>query len=254
MDKITGSVGKNGVNQTQDVELIQKLLNGCDIPGEDIPLDEDGIIGNKTINRIEAFQKKIVLLSKPDGRVDPDGRTFKKLLELSRIDKEAHLFSLSNKAINLLKSIEELATKPYDDQTGEDITAWVEGATIGYGHLITIEEWDKYKNGITKEQALALFETNLVPYSEKVKSAVTSLITQNEFDAMVIFTFNIGVHGFGSSSALKLINDPAATTPYPDLESSWKAWNKSQNKINQGLINRRQAEWDIYSKNIYKKW
>ena len=89
MDKITGSVGKNGVNQSQDVELIQKLLNGCNIPNEETPLDEDGLIGNKTISRIEAFQKKIVLLSKPDGRVDPDGRTFKKLLELSRIDKEA---------------------------------------------------------------------------------------------------------------------------------------------------------------------
>ncbi len=254
MDKITGSVGKNGVNQTQDVELIQKLLNGCDIPGEDIPLDEDGIIGNKTINRIEAFQKKIVLLSRPDGRVDPDGKTFKKLLELSRIEKEARLFSLSIKAIDLLKSIEELATKPYNDQTGNDITNWLEGATIGYGHLIAIEEWDKYKDGISKEQALELFERNLIPYVEKVKTSVTSLITQNEFDAMVIFTFNIGVYAFGASSALKFINDPAATTSYPDLESAWKAWNKSQKKVNQGLINRRQAEWDIYTRNIYKKW
>jgi hypothetical protein len=43
---------------------------------------------------------------------------------------------ISKQGINLLKYIEKLRTKPYDDQTGKKITAWVEGATIGYGHLI----------------------------------------------------------------------------------------------------------------------
>lgn len=252
MEKITASVGKNGKNHKQDVELIQTLLNGCDIPGEDTPLDVDGLVGNKTISRIEAFQTKLVLLPQADGRVDPNGKTFKTLLELSK--KDARLFSLSDKAIELLKAIEQLATQPYNDQTGEDITCWVEGATIGYGHLIAIEDWDKYKEGITKEQALALLDSDLIPYTKIVNSEVTALINQHQFDALVIFTFNIGVFGFASSSVLQLVNDPTASSPYPDLESAWKAWNMSQHKINQGLINRRQAEWDIYAKNIYNIW
>lgn len=70
----------------------------------------------------------------------------------------------------------------------------------------------------------------------------------------MIFAFNIGKANFNSSSVLKMINNPSAITPYPSLESAWKAWNKSQGKEMRGLNNRRSAEWDIYSKNIYKKW
>ena len=71
---------------------------------------------------------------------------------------------------------------------------------------------------------------------------------------MVIFAFNIGKAGFSSSSVLRMVNDPLAATSYPTLESAWKAWNKSQRKINRGLINRRQAEWNIYNTGVYSKW
>ncbi|SEN77526.1 type VI secretion system secreted protein VgrG, partial [Nitrosomonas marina] len=47
---------------------------------------------------------------------------------------------LSEKGIEFLKSIETFRSKPYDDQTGENITQWVKGATIGYGHLISRSE------------------------------------------------------------------------------------------------------------------
>jgi lysozyme len=79
-------------------------------------------------------------------------------------------------------------------------------------------------------------------------------MVSNEFDALVIFAFNIGEFNFSNSSALKLVNDSTAATSYTSLELAWKAWNKSQGKIMRGLNNRRQAEWDIYSKNIYKQW
>ena len=157
MEKITGSVGRGGDNQTIDVSLIQKLLNSNHIPGETTPLEVDGIIS-------EAFQKNILFMTLPDGRVDPDGKTFNKLIAASTETNQADINALSVKAIDLLKSIEELATTPYDDQTGKDITHWVEGATIGYGHLIAKDEWSKYQNGITKQQALDLFENDLTPY------------------------------------------------------------------------------------------
>ncbi|ETW95567.1 MAG: hypothetical protein ETSY1_30090 [Candidatus Entotheonella factor] len=70
----------------------------------------------------------------------------------------------STKGQDLLKKIESLRLNPYDDQTGKDISAWVKGATIGYGHLILQNEWDVYKNGITKEQAEALFAEDSIPY------------------------------------------------------------------------------------------
>jgi len=254
MDKLSASVGRDGSNTKQDVILVQQLLNQSRIAGITTPLKEDGLIGNITIARIEAFQKAIVSLASPDGRVDPDGKTFKMLLMSRENAMPASSFEPSDKAIDLLKSIEQLATIPYDDQTGLDTTEWVKGATIGYGHLIAKAEWDEYKNGITEAEAINLFKTDLAPFVDTIKQYVTSHISQNEFDAMVIFTFNIGSHGFKTSSVLKLINDPDAETDYSDLESAWKAWNKSDGKVNKGLANRRNAEWNIYSKNIYKRW
>ena len=61
---------------------------------------------------------------------------------------------MSINGVNLLAGIEKLALKPYDDQTSKEITSWVKGATIGYGHLISKDDWDSYKNGLSKEDAL----------------------------------------------------------------------------------------------------
>lgn len=254
MKKIDGSVGRNGVNNAADVKLVQQLLNDCKIPGVTIPLLVDGVIGENTISRIEAFQKKVLSMQTPDGRVDPNGKTFAKLVSLGVDTMPAQEMTFSTKGIDFLASVEALATKPYDDQTGKDITNWVKGATIGYGHLISQDEWNDYKDGVSRQQALSLFREDLTDYIKTVQSSVKQNITQHAFDALVIFVFNIGQNAFKDSSVLKLINDPEASTPYENLEQAWKAWDKSQGKVNKGLQNRRQAEWNIYSKDLYQKW
>jgi GH24 family phage-related lysozyme (muramidase) len=162
--------------------------------------------------------------------------------------------TLSDKGINLLKSIEKLRTKPYDDQTGNEIKTWVEGATVGYGHLIAKVEWEKYKNGITESQAFMLFKSDLAPFEKKIKSLVKVPLSQNQFDALVMLAFNIGESAFSSSSILKLVNDPSSKTPCSSLKKAWMAWNKLRGKVMKGLENRRRAEWNIYSMNIYQRW
>ncbi len=258
MDKIISSVGRDGTNRSADVKIVQKLLNTQKISGVTIPLKVDGKIGSKTTARIEKFQKEILKIVRPDGRVDPNGKTFKKLsASTNKLDtKTGTNFTFSQKGINLLKSIEMLATKPYDDQVGikKTITVWVKGATIGYGHLIAEKNWTKYRNGITKAEADTLFKVDLIPFVRTVKTKITATITQNKFDAMVILAFNIGRTGFSNSSVLKLVNNPNAPTRYLNLEAAWKAWNKSQGKVSKGLKNRRDAEWAIYSKGVYEKW
>lgn len=74
MEKILGSVGRRGINRSADVTIIQKLLNAQKIPGEVKPLKVDGKIGANTIARIEAFQKHILKMQKPDGKVDINGK------------------------------------------------------------------------------------------------------------------------------------------------------------------------------------
>ncbi len=168
------------------------------------------------------------------------------------------MHQMSDQGMALLMAIESFRGKPYDDQTGAEISSWVKGATIGYGHLISQSEWDQsgdlYRNGISEDQAKALLRKDLKPFVDSVNSKVTATVSQNQFDALVMFIFNIGPGNFGSSSVLKLVNDPVAQTHYPNLESAWKAWNKSQGKVMQGLVNRRNAEWNIYSKNVYAHW
>ena len=165
---------------------------------------------------------------------------------------------MSDQGIELLMSIEAFRGKPYDDQTGDEISSWVKGATIGYGHLISLQEWnesgDGYQQGITQEQGKTLFLEDLEPFAEGVNAKITAFITQNQFDALVILAFNIGLTNFATSSVLKLVNNPSAQTKYPNLEAAWKSWNRSQGKVMQGLVNRRNAEWNMYAKNVYAHW
>ena len=157
-------------------------------------------------------------------------------------------------AVALLKAIETLRLLPYDDQDGEEVTKWVKGATIGYGHLIPANQWDTYKGGITQTQADTLFADDLAPFEKAVRDSITVGLQQYEFDALVIFAFNIGAPGFKGSSVVKLINDPKAVTGHASLETAWKSWNKSQGKVMKGLDNRRRCEWRIFTTAIYERW
>ncbi|MBS9422768.1 hypothetical protein EAE90_03205 [Photorhabdus caribbeanensis] len=38
------------------------------------------------------------------------------------------------------------------------------------------------------------------------------------------------------------------------IDDAWKVWNKSQGKVNQGLINRRASELKIFNNGVYEKW
>lgn len=82
MAEITGSVGKKGQNLQADVLAVQKLLNQkLNATSGVVPLKEDGVFGDRTLKAIEYFQKKVVGLAIPDGRIDVGGKTWKKLSE-----------------------------------------------------------------------------------------------------------------------------------------------------------------------------
>lgn len=78
MSGIEGSVGQDGDNLENDVRLVQQLLNRQDLT----PLSriaEDGRSGSQTIEAIRHFQGRKLGMQSPDGRVDPNGRTFREL-------------------------------------------------------------------------------------------------------------------------------------------------------------------------------
>jgi len=161
---------------------------------------------------------------------------------------------LSKQAGELLKGIEALRLKPYDDQTGKPCKQWCAGATIGYGHLILAKDWCFFADGICKEEANLLFLRDAEPIETLIKQQVFAPLTQAQFDALMLLVFNIGGKNFKQSSVLRLVNDPAAVTAYVSLDSAWLAWNKSQGRVSNGLKNRRRCELAIFRHGIYERW
>ena len=123
--------------------------------------------------------------------------------------------------------------------------------TIGIGHKLTQEErvGGKFTNGITKQQALDLCAVDLIPAENAVNSHVKVELSQNQFDAFVIFTFNIGAGGFASSSALTCANEGA----FADVPAHMLLWDKITDEktkklvVCDGLITRRKNEIKIWN-------
>lgn len=71
---IDGSVGENAVNSGTEAVVVQVLLN-FNRPVPLRPIETDGVVGPATKEAIREFQSRILKSPKPDGRVDPGGRT-----------------------------------------------------------------------------------------------------------------------------------------------------------------------------------
>ena len=161
---------------------------------------------------------------------------------------------ISNNGINTLKWLEGCVKQNgqhvmYDDVSGRPVvknTRLPHGATIGYGHLI--KQGEDFSNGITEEQATELLLQDIKNAENAVNKVILVPLSQNQFDALVIFAYNIGTANFAKSTVAKYINNPNFhSNKYPNLEFAWKSWNKSRGQKIGGLINRRNHEWILFN-------
>ena len=161
--------------------------------------------------------------------------------------------NISNNGIRVLKNLEGCVLVDgrhviYDDATGQPVPANMPlpvGATIGYGHLI--KRGENFNGGIDENRATELLRCDVSVAEQTVQKNIVRSLTQNQFDALVIFAFNIGGANFAASTVVKYINDPNFISGrYPTLESAWRAWNKSRGRVISGLNKRRDAEWKLF--------
>ena len=161
----------------------------------------------------------------------------------------------SNNGIAILKRLEGAVIHNgkhviYDDQTGEPVPPNLplpRGATIGYGHLIQTGE--DFFHGIDEACATELLRDDIATAERAVQKNITVPLTQNQYDALVIFAYNIGADNFAKSTVVKYINNPNhRSATYPTLESAWRAWNKSNGRVMTGLNKRRSQEWILFNK------
>ena len=79
MTTMVASVGHGGLNRTDDVRLVQELLNRHMQPPQR-PLVVDGIMSPRTIAAIEAFQRRVLNIQRPGGCIQPGDLTMVALM------------------------------------------------------------------------------------------------------------------------------------------------------------------------------
>ena len=142
----------------------------------------------------------------------------------------------SQKGIDLIKGFEGFKEEPYKCSAG----VW----TIGYGTTfypngIAVSEQDPE---ITRGQAEQYLKAALEKFEKGVEKKVTSLLSQNQFDALVSFCYNLGLAAFSQSSMLKLIN----AGKFLLAAEEFVKWNKAAGKEVEGLTKRRKKERDLF--------
>ena len=133
---------------------------------------------------------------------------------------------ISNEGISLIKKFEGCKLEAYYDA--------VDVLTIAYGRTKGVKAGDT----CTQEQADAWLEEELHEYGGYVNDAVKVNLEQNQFDALVAWTYNLGPTNLNNSTMLKVLNNKE----YEEVPNQIKRWNKAGGVINDGLIRRREAE------------
>ena len=111
--------------------------------------------------------------------------------------------------------------------------------TIGYGHTGGVKHGD-----VIDEDGATQFLRNDVAWVEDcINDHVTFDLTQNQFDALCSFVFNLGCKAFTGSTLCKLINEGN----FPAAAQQFGKWNKAAGRVLAGLTIRRQAEAELFN-------
>ena len=115
-------------------------------------------------------------------------------------------------------------------------------ATVGIGHLVVAGE--NFPHTLTDKQVYDLFDKDLKKFEDGVNKLVTAKINQNQFDALVSFSFNLGLGALKSSTLLRVLNSE------DDAEAAkqFLRWDKAGNppKPLAGLTRRRKEESELF--------
>lgn len=143
---------------------------------------------------------------------------------------------LNKAGADLIKSFEGCKLKAYQCSAMK----W----TIGYGNTF-YEDGKPVLPGhaITQEKAEQLFELIANEFSDKVSKLVTSMVTLNQFGALVSFAYNCGIVNLKNSTLLKKVNSNPNDL---SIRSEFIKWNKANGKVLAGLTRRREAEANLY--------
>lgn len=145
----------------------------------------------------------------------------------------------SQHCISMIKRFEGLRTKAYCDEA----YVW----TIGYGHTGCVEDGDI----ITEAAADRLLEADVELFASRIdlqaqRDGIT--LSQNEFDALTDFAFNLGLGALFNSTLWKMLKE----NKHIQAANEFLKWDKSRNRqtgvmvVLPGLTKRRKAERELF--------
>jgi GH24 family phage-related lysozyme (muramidase) len=177
----------------------------------------------------------------------------------------ANHMQLSRDGVNFLIELERPVPGLYTDNAGN--------CTVGVGHLVhpgacvslakaaptanmaglTTQEIEylrretPFLNGLAPNDMRRLLTADVTISETAINDRVTVGLSQTQYDALVSLCFNVGANNFINSSLLKKLNHGS----YGAIANEMRRWNKSGGFVNQGLVNRREREAELFDNGRY---
>ena len=147
--------------------------------------------------------------------------------------------TLSAKGAAFIAEHEGKVNHLYEDPAGH--------CTIGIGHLVHLgncdgDEPDEFKRGLSDQEVYDLFISDAKRYIDAVNRLVTVPLTQNQFDALVSFTFNLGEGALEESTLRRKLN----AGDYEGAAAEFGKWVKAGGQVLAGLVRRRKDEAELF--------
>ena len=139
--------------------------------------------------------------------------------------------NISQQGIALIKRFEGCELEAYLDSVGIP--------TIAYGRIKNVEMGDT----CTQAQAEKWLEEELPEYEGYIKNMVAVPLTQNQFDALVVWVYNLGPTNFKNSTLMKELNSGNYTAAGNEI----LRWYKAGGEVLTGLVRRREAEAQLFN-------
>jgi lysozyme len=144
---------------------------------------------------------------------------------------------LDESGYKLIQEFEGLSLVPY--------LCSAKVATIGYGNTfypsgkkVTMQD-----QPINLATAKWMLKETADKFAADVDKLIKSKLTQNQFNAIVSFAFNLGLTSLGRSTLLKKVN---INPNDPTIAAEFAKWNKAGGKVLNGLTKRRAKEAKLY--------
>lgn len=138
---------------------------------------------------------------------------------------------LGERGTALIQGFEKLELIGYLDEGGVPTAGWGHtGSDVRVGVAYSLDQAKEWFVGDTAEAVAA------------VNATVDAAITQDQFDAMVAFTFNVGVDAEEHATLVRLVNAGEMHA----ASDEFKKWIHVKGKVSPGLIARRDAERSLF--------